>query len=191
MSHIIDFKSYPENCNKKKVQRDWDIVVQHEDYQEGASGLPSNIRWLENFVADNKDEAEAYIKDHDKGWYDCLAVRYRDCTDIQPTKRLQELEKRVADLQNKYRELNENIHYKNVKSEFVGCRHCGSKISRQYIKTNRCPVCYHDMRPDTVLNRLKSLQQSIKSAESQLTEEQKKLKNKAKIKWLVKVEYHV
>ena len=47
------------------------------------------------------------------------------------------------------------------------------------------------MRPDTVLNRLKSLQQSIKSAESQLTEEQKKLKNKAKIKWLVKVEYHV
>ncbi len=34
-------------------------------------------------------------------------------------------------------------------------------------------------------------QQSIKSAESQLTEEQKKLKNKAKIKWLVKVEYHV
>lgn len=191
MSHIIDFTSYPENCNKKKVQRDWDIVVQHEDYQEGASGLPSNIRWLENFVADNKDEAEAYIKDHDKGWYDCLAVRYRDCTDIQPTKRLQALKKRIVELQDKYYELNENIHYKNVKSEFVGCRHCGSKISRQYIKTNRCPVCCHDMRPDTVLNRLKSLQQSIKSAESQLTEEQKKLKNKAKIKWLVKVEYHV
>ena len=48
MSHNIRYAEYPENVNRKKVQANWDNHVRHEDWQEGANGLPGQIRWIES-----------------------------------------------------------------------------------------------------------------------------------------------
>ena len=68
MGHNIHYATYPENVNKKIVQNEWDEYAAHEDWQEGCSGLPGKIRWLDH-VCDTPEEAEEYISSHDKGNY--------------------------------------------------------------------------------------------------------------------------
>ena len=54
MSHSIHYGTYNENVNKKSVQADWDHYAAMEDWQEGCSGLPGEIRWI-NHVCDDYD----------------------------------------------------------------------------------------------------------------------------------------
>ena len=76
--HNIRYERYENSVSRKKVQKSWDLYVAEEDYQEGACGLPNPIRWIETPVLKNYDEARKYIEDHDRNWYDCLAVRYKE-----------------------------------------------------------------------------------------------------------------
>lgn len=75
MGHTICHKIYDEKVNKNSVQAEWDEIVQHEDYKEGASGLPKPIKWIDKTFS-NYDEALEYIKEHDSGWYDQIAVKF-------------------------------------------------------------------------------------------------------------------
>ena len=78
MAHNIKYFEYKEDVDRKKVQTNLDNYVAHEDFEEGCSGLNSPIRWIENCgVLNSYEEALEYIKSHDKGWYDSLAVRYK------------------------------------------------------------------------------------------------------------------
>lgn len=83
MGHNIHHSTYPENINKKLVQAEWDEYAAHEDWQEGCTGLARDIRWIDH-VCDTLEEAETYIREHDSGWYDQLAVKFKD-TDSIPT----------------------------------------------------------------------------------------------------------
>ena len=74
MSHNIQHYDYPENVDQKKVFRDLAKYVQHEAWQEG--GHLNEIRWLDAKPLPSRDDAEEFLNKHDKGWYDCLAVRY-------------------------------------------------------------------------------------------------------------------
>ena len=79
MGHNIHFAEYSENVNKKQVQAEWDDYAAKEDWQEGSSGLGSDIRWIDH-ICESREEAEEYIRSHDKGWYDQLAVKFRKPT---------------------------------------------------------------------------------------------------------------
>ena len=48
MGHNIHYATYPENINKQVVQYEWDEYAAHEDWQEGCSGLPGKIRWIDH-----------------------------------------------------------------------------------------------------------------------------------------------
>lgn len=76
MAHNICHFDYHCSNSQKKVERDLDNFVAHEDWQEGATGLPQPIIWIDR-VFPNRDEALGYIKSNDRGWYDCLAVKYK------------------------------------------------------------------------------------------------------------------
>lgn len=190
MGHNIRMETYPENVNKEKVEREWDVYVQHADWQEGASGLPARIRWL-NVVCDSYEEAEAYIEKHDRGWYDQLAVKYKSYRDFEPTKKYEALTLRCTEAERSLFELNSKVHYRDVKSKFVSCRNCESKIATAYLKGNYCPVCHADLRPASLQERLKKLNDLCKKLNKELKEEEKKLKEKnMEICWLLKIEYH-
>ena len=194
MGHEIRHETYPENVNKQKVQNEWDAAVRRICYQEGASGLASPIRWLD-MVCDSYEEAEEYIRSKDKGWYDQLAVRYLDYGNIQPSKKLIDLRERVGQLYTAYRQKAERFHFADIQAAFVTCKGCGSKISRKHLQGNRCPVCKEDMRPDSTLKSIESAKASYTKAQAALAEEEKKWQEKqkkqAKVRWLVKIEYHV
>ena len=199
MSHNIRYYDYKENCNKAKVEKELDHYVAMEDWQEGASGLPNRIRWIQSVLCDDYDSAEQYIQSHDKGWYDCLAVRYKNPIGQVKveSKKIFDLKERISKLSSKYAELSSKIHYNGVKSAFVSCSHCGSKIATSYIGKygyvgNKCPVCKTDMRPKTVLDQIETVKKNLDNAKKNLQEEEKKVANRQKqdVRGLVKIEYH-
>lgn len=194
MGHEIRHETYPENVDKKKVQAEWDAAVRRICYQEGASGLGSPIRWLDK-VCGSYEEAEEYIRSKDSGWYDQLAVRYLDFHGIKPSRKMVELQERVEMLEASYTVKANTFHFANIQAAYVTCKGCGSKISRTHLKRNQCPVCGADMRPDSTLKSIASAKASWEKALAALKVEEKKhqekCKKQAKVRWLVKVEYHV
>lgn len=194
MGHEIRHETYPENVDKKKVQAEWDDTVRHICWQEGASGLGRPIRWLDK-VCGSYEEAEEYIQKQDKGWYDQLAVKYLDYGDVQPSKKVVELREKVGKLGCVFHKKDTEPHFANAQAAFITCKGCGSKISRIYLRGNQCPVCRTDMRPDSTLKSIQSAKASYLKAKAALEAEEKKhqekCKKQAKVRWLVKVEYHV
>lgn len=193
MSHNIEMRSYPENVDRKKVQAFWDDYASHEDWQEGCSGLGASIRWCESAgILSDYDAAEAYINAHDSGWYDQLAVRYYEPEDVKYTQKVKELRARCNELHQKWCAVQSELYAGTVTAEYITCRGCGSKLKRTLLRSNRCPVCNADMRPQYKVDAEQSAHDRWKAALSKLSEEEKKCeaKSKKKVCWLVKIEYH-
>ena len=188
MGHNIHFAEYSENVNKKQVQAEWDDYVAKEDWQEGCSGLGSDIRWIDH-ICESREEAEEYIRSHDKGWYDQLAVKFRKPTN--ESAKTKDLRTRMSIAYKKYNYLARKVHYAGCVSEFISCRTCKSKIATHYIRSNLCPVCGADLRPATTIARETAAKAKAEELEKKLAAEQvKDAKKKGEIRWLVKIEYH-
>lgn len=190
MAHNIEYAHYEENVNKMEVQAEWDDYVSREDWQEGCSGLPNKIRWI-NHVCDSNEQAEEYIRNHDKGWYDQLAVKYR--TTVTPTTQTyKKLVARRQEISNTLNEREHKIHYsaENTKSEYVACKCCGSRLATKYIRSNTCPLCKADLRPASALNAIETSKKMLRGIDKKIKELEIKASKKAKIAWLVKIEYH-
>lgn len=193
MSHNIKYATYPENCNKAKVQKEWDNYVAHEDRQEGASGLGSSIRWIDHVCSDS-EEAKEYIKERDSGWYDQLAVKFLDYPELIKTQKLLKLEQRASTLRKKLFVEERKVHAKELKSAYVSCKGCGSRLSTEHIVSNFCPLCRTDLRSPSVLNSIEKLRKQANTAEEAAKAEYRrcceKQKRGARVCWLVKIEYH-
>ena len=57
-------------------------------------------------------------------------------------------------------------------------------------KTNYCPVCRNDMRPDTIKNRIKLYNDKIAKIDKDITQLKHQLDQKGDLYWLVKTEWH-
>lgn len=194
MSHNIEYFTYPENVNKKCVKSELDELVSHLGYREGSGGLVRPIDWIDH-VCESQDEAERYIDDHAKyPDYNQTAVKYKMYDPVKPTVKQLELKAKAEALQSKHAAKNNKIHYQGVKSEYVSCRACGSKLATKYIKSNNCPLCHNDLRPTSVLEAIESARKAYSKAHSEYVKESKRVtdknKNNYKIRWLVKIEYH-
>lgn len=188
MGHNIRHITYPENVNRKKVQNELDTFVAHEDYQEGCSGLASPIRWIESVICNSYNEAIEKIERLDRGWYDQLAVRYYE-NESFTDKKIGELQKSVKELCDAYTKKNSEIPAQHFTADYVGCKSCGSKITRTFIKSNKCPVCHADMRSESTMNSIEAIKKKLEKARKALEEYTNKHAKK-KVMWLVKIEYH-
>ena len=184
--HEGRFASYKLTVSKDKVFKDLNRKVkQLSDYCGGIS----QIEWKDR-IFDSYDDAYKYIMDNWWGDYQCVAYKYRDIDSLKMSKKVIELEKRIIETRNQYDSLNSKIHYKDIQAKYVTCKECGSKINKDYLRSNRCPICNKDMRPETVLNKLESMTSKIEKLKGDLKVEKMKRIDKAPIKWLVKYEYH-
>ena len=186
--HNIQFGSYSEKVNRKAVQSEWDEYVRMEDWQEGASGLPNPIRWLEGRIYNSRDEAEEAIKRLDNGWYDQIAVKYYHPVE-QKSQKLEELNKVCVEAMNEYRNRDRELYASKVTSAYIGCKNCGSKISRVHLHSNCCPVCRAELRPEHMIKRVEAArnkwERAVKQKEDWINKHSKK-----EVRWLVKIEYH-
>lgn len=137
MGHTIQHYDYPGNADKKKVEQELANYVAKRCFQEG--GHLSKIRWIDSEPCANEDEAHEKIERLDKGWYDCIAVKYYDTCNVPETEKIKTLRAASTQAYRKCNELSAAFHFANAKSEYIGCKNCGSKIARKYLRRNFCP----------------------------------------------------
>ena len=187
--HNVMYSTYPEDIDKKEVQSYWDNYAAHEDWQEGCGGLAKTIRWI-NCVCDSYEDAERFIKSHDGGWYDQLAVKYRGAV----KNRVDDIGKEIRTQRVVLSHLEQDFYFKGHKSQFKGCRKCGSSLNLSYLEKhgwNACPVCGEDLRPEAHKKKIATAKAKLNALEKKL-EAEKKTKRRVgtEIRWLVKIEYH-
>lgn len=187
MSHNICHRIYPEKVNKKNVQEEWDEYVRMEDWQEGASGLVNPIRWIDKIYA-TEEEAHKAIEEMDRGWYDQLAVKFYNPITFS-NKKTEELHTVTSDAYKEYTKRNTELYANTITSALITCKGCNSKLAREYLKSNHCPVCRAELRPEHMLKRIAAAERKYQTALK--NEKEYTLKHaKKEICWLVKIEYH-
>ena len=193
MSHVINYHVYSDKQvktqkDRQKIQSHWDDVAAREDYQEGCTGLGSPIQWKQEMKPfATKDEAMEYIEKLTySSFYLQIAVPFYFYEDDEKLKELTaKVEEAKADLDKAKKPY---YSVDTVKSKYITCKHCGSKLAVSYIKSNKCPLCGEDLRPQSVQDRVKRLGDKVKKLEETLKAKKEK---RAKIYWLVKTEYHI
>ena len=192
MSHNIDYRSYPENVDRQKVLDDLNHYVAMEDWQEGSGGLLHGIRWYD-FTPPCEDYSAAmkFLKKNDKGNYDNLAVRYFVYEQNERgKKRIDAAKTACVDAYRKYQAKEDVLYPTTITSAFVGCKACGSKLSREHLHSNYCPVCRADLRPETTKNAIAAAKKRWKDAQVRVEQAEKANRGRAKHMWLIKFEYH-
>ncbi len=191
--HNIEHYTYPVTKKKTAIESELQAYAKRKTYEEGGGGLYHSIRWYED-VCDDYNSAMDFIGKHDKGWYDQLAVQYKQFDKPLTSKKLDDLKAQLWENSHKLRELEDKVAFKEFKAQYISCKNCGSKLNKDYIKRNNCVVCGYDMRSDTTKNAISRLQEKSKTIRKAIQEEEKKLAQKkakeAKVYWLVKIEYH-
>ena len=104
---------------------------------------------------------------------------------------MRDIERRIAETRQKKSTFIDEHLPNRVKAEFVGCRQCGSKIAKKYLRGVYCPVCHKDIRPQSTIDREKAYDAKITDLLKRFDAAEKKQKDKAEVRWLVKLEFHV
>ena len=191
--HNIEYYDYPVTKKQSAIENELQAYARQATWGEGGGGLSSAIRWY-NDVCEDQESAREFIEEHDRNWYDQLAVKYRRFDKPLNSKKLDELKAQLSETRQKLQELDSKVAFKEFKAQYISCKNCGSKLNKDYIKRNTCVMCGHDMRSDTTKSTIARLAEKAKTLESAIRAEEKKLAEKrvkeAKEYWLVKIEYH-
>jgi len=114
-----------------------------------------------------------------------VGVRYLDYSDVKPTKKMEDIRRRITETAAKKIKYLEEHSVKTFKSQYIGCPGCGSKLSIKHLRGESCPLCRTDLRSATTLNTLKGYDDKIRDLNKALLEETKKNEKKAKVCWMV------
>jgi uncharacterized protein YlaI len=194
MGHEQEFYSINEKINKKAFEKEVNAHVAMATWNEGGHGLDHPIRWLSN-ICNSYDEAVDFIRANDKGWYDQLAVRYREYSPLVPSMKAQQIKEKIKQEIDKMNEYSKKHDVRNRSSKTVGCPNCGSRINKDYVRGNRFPLCKTDLAVPSVSETLAKYNAKINKLRKSLESENQKIQhlhqNESIVKWLVKIEYHV
>ena len=75
MSHCVGYNDYHCSVSQRQILKDLNSFAFDP---EETSGYHGDLKFHEEPVYKNRDEAKLAIERLDKGWYDDHAVRYRD-----------------------------------------------------------------------------------------------------------------
>jgi len=175
---ILTFdKNYP--C--KKIETN---VMEYISNSGDGYGTES-IKFLDRIFRNYSDAQDFLYADH--GEYSGLAVQYKEYSS-KDTAKMKDYRSKLIATKQKKDEFEKQHSVKLQKATFIGCSSCGSKLNREKLHGEKCPLCQTDLRSETTLKRIESFKQRIKEYENKIqTEKEKEHYN---IKWAVKFEYH-
>lgn len=188
MGRLISYAVFDKDIDKDEViaEIERDMEFNHSD----SCAYHGPLRWHTATVYECYEDAEAAIRDFDRGFYDDHAVLFHDARDLDNAA-IRRFDKQISDTKQKLRDYIDSSHVNTRKAAFIGCPCCGSKLSREHLYRDTCPLCHTDLRSETVLSRIKGYEDKIEELKKKIVEERKKLASKAPVKWLVKYEFHI
>jgi len=207
MGHAVDYMTFDRKTPRKTMRACVEDWAKHnvDPYEHSEDGNIWNIdvydgtlngdrAWHEDMVYACRQDAEDAITRMDKGFYDDHAVLFYDVDSLKPTAAMNAIKRRQDETEKKREALIADSHaWTGRKSKYVTCEGCGSRLNVERLRSMRtctCPLCRNDLRSETVLNRIKAYDEKIKELRGKYANEMKKLKSKAAVKWLVKMEVH-
>ena len=196
MSHVVNYFNYKDvfvnaKAKRAKIQAWCDRKAATENYMEGGTGLGSPIQWRDDLTPfKNQEAAGAYVEEMSQK-YSYLEIAVPYYKPGKRTKAIEALEEKLQKATRECAEMDDQIYYTpaTIKSQFITCKECGSKLSVKHLGRNTCPVCGHDLRPDTFHNRMNKMREKISALAGQISDCTKSPKKEKW--WLVKIEYHV
>ena len=183
MEHIIKYLIVNNRDNiKAAVEK---CVMETCDIEEDIVGRHCGDIVIENgFAYDCYDNAKAFLDTEPKG---CTrAVMFFDI-DASEIKRINKKIKSLASKRQKYIDTHSITKRKTAK---IKCRNCDSVLTRRFLTTENCPVCYADLRKEYELDKIREFTEKENMLKEERAIIKEKLENKAKIKYLVKVDIH-
>lgn len=112
-------------------------------------------------------------------------IPFLDTNSLPNDKRLLELEKRLQDEISKRNAYCNAHNVQNLQAKYISCKRCGSKVNKDYIRNNSCPVCRNNMLSDTVQKRLDAFSTRIVGLKASIVAEKEKRAGKAPTRYLV------
>lgn len=181
----------------KKAMSDISERVRHEADLEEFPNMGTHIMPIREIcpgeVFDNFDDAEHYCMDEYTSWmrnYNVMVAFY-DTKCVKTTKRLITLKERRENEISKLNNYAKEHSVSAFKASYVSCPKCGSKINKDYISNDRCPLCRTDLRSETTKKTLARYKENIKQIEKQIRTEEQKQKDKLPVRYLVAYMEHV
>lgn len=183
--HSIQYQEYPATWTLRQITANITDCVQHlgDGYGTTSVKVPTQK------VFGDIDEALDYLRDNIND-YDGLAVQFLDFDNVEDTEKIKELRGKISDTLVKQQQYLHDHSVRNRKAAYIGCPSCGSKLYREKLFGERCPVCHAELRSVETLKRLTSFDDKIKGYQKKITQERLKQKEKAQVKWLVQFVYH-
>ncbi len=191
MGHCTDYIVVDKKKDIMEVAQDF--AFYNTDRYENPSGRYHNsLDVLEGTVYDDYDDAciKAEELERSRGSYNDFAIPFYESIKQEPTKQMLNIEKRMDKIIVDKEEYDKKHSIKNLSSKLITCKNCESKLAKDFLKRNNCPVCGKDLRSQYILDRIKKYDEDYKKVNKQLVEISKKRNKKGPIKWLVKVEVH-
>lgn len=186
MAHNIEYNTYPITSSQESILADIIDIVLHSGDRYGTDSIKfDNVN-----VFESENAAYEHIRKIDKAFYGGYAVKYYDLNSIKDSAKVAELRTRISENLKKKEEYIKAHSVKLQKAAYIGCPTCGSKLNKERLWSNQCPLCRTDLRSKTVLDRIESFDKKNEDLNKKIEEEKLKSKKKATIKWLVKYEYH-
>ncbi len=184
--HNIRYLTYKEDISRALVMADVCEIASRD-----GDGYDSNLTWHSNVPPlESYEEAEKFIKEKDNGWYDEHAVRYKDYSSAKKTAKITEYETKISELNTAKNEYKKAHSVHSFQAKHIGCAKCGSRLNKEYLRGEYCPLCRADLRAKTTTEKLQWYDDKIKDYQSRIDKEKQKQKKHCKIMWLVKIEYH-
>lgn len=134
-------------------------------------------------VCNTKDQALEYLETIPTSY----AVKYK--IGIQPSPKMISLEKRLKEKRERLKTYKKEQNQKKFDADFVSCTHCKSRINRTFITPPLCPVCGEDMRSDTVVKTLTTLEETVKDLKKKYEDTARKHNSKftGGEKWIIRL----
>lgn len=170
-----------------------DFAFYNVDRHENPSGRYHNILdVLDGTTYEDYDTAfrKAGELERARGSYNDFAIPFFSEMKQEPTKQMLNLQKRIEKLQVDKVEYEKKHSVKTLSSKLITCKHCESKIAKDFLKRESCPVCGEDLRSQYILDRIKKYDEDYRKLIRELRDITKKPSKKGPIKWLLKVEVH-
>ena len=126
-----------------KVLQEEECEIHGNDTYAGHIGImPSGINFVERKAFENEEQAREYLEDNHKKWDRAMAVPFKG-TGVVYDKASQLLRDQRNKVTAELTTLEADIllSIRSTKSKTIGCKKCGSSVSRLYITCADCPVC--------------------------------------------------
>lgn len=134
-------------------------------------------------ICNTRTQAMEYLKSIPTSY----AVKYK--IGIAPSPKMVSLEKRLHEKEERLATYTNAQNEKKFTAAFVSCPHCKSRVNRDFIHPPLCPVCGKDMRSDTAVKTITTLEETVKDLKKRYEDTARKYNSKftGGEKWIIRL----